>query len=260
MPRARVDRATRQRQGAVGLALAVAILAAWLAIHVGAVFLVDWHVTSWWWGLPAAAAATWLSVGLFIVAHDAMHGSLAPGRPEVNRWTGRLALLLYAGISYDRLLPDHHRHHRRPGSAEDPDFHPERPDAFVPWLARFFAHYYGWRDLLTLAAGLALYGALAGPPLGPLLAFYAAPALLSALQLFYFGTYRPHRVDGRRFVDGHNARSDGFPWLLSLLACFHFGYHHEHHLSPATPWWRLPRLRATLRADKRAAQEEDLRC
>ncbi|MFA9473554.1 MAG: fatty acid desaturase [Filomicrobium sp.] len=27
---------------------------------------------------------------------------------------------------------------------------------------------------------------------------------------------------------------------MSLLTCFHFGYHHEHHLQPDVPWWRLP--------------------
>ena len=32
-------------------------------------------------------------------------------------------------------------------------------------------------------------------------------------------------------------------WLASLLTCFHFGMHHEHHLSPNTPWWRLPEAR-----------------
>ena len=32
---------------------------------------------------------------------------------------------------------------------------------------------------------------------------------------------------------------------LSLLTCYHFGgYHHEHHLHPGVPWWRLPGTRA----------------
>ncbi|MFG6592769.1 fatty acid desaturase [Sulfitobacter sp. 1A12157] len=32
--------------------------------------------------------------------------------------------------------------------------------------------------------------------------------------------------------------------LILLLTCFHFGgFHHEHHLHPAVPWWALPKTR-----------------
>ena len=31
--------------------------------------------------------------------------------------------------------------------------------------------------------------------------------------------------------------------LGSLVTCYHFGYHHEHHLYPAVPSWRLPAAR-----------------
>ena len=76
-------------------------------------------------------------------------------------------------------------------------------------------------------------------------AFWAAPALLSSLQLFTFGTWLPHRHKRETvaFADRHNARTLDWPWLPSLLACFHFGLHLEHHRSPATPWWRLPAYR-----------------
>ncbi len=49
-----------------------------------------------------------------------------------------------------------------------------------------------------------------------LILFWAIPAMLSAFQLFYFGTYRPHRHDETPFVDGHRARSEDFPDWLSL--------------------------------------------
>ena len=67
--------------------------------------------------------------------------------------------------------------------------------------------------------------------------------MLSSLQLFAFGTWLPHRRGEQPFADRHRARSSGFGWLASLLTCFHFGYHHEHHLWPGVPWWRLPRVR-----------------
>ncbi len=65
------------------------------------------------------------------------------------------------------------------------------------------------------------------------------PSLLSSIQLFYFGTFA-RIARGERFVDGHNARSNEFGFLASLLSCFHFGYHHEHHDQPWVPWWALP--------------------
>jgi hypothetical protein len=41
----------------------------------------------------------------------------------------------------------------------------------------------------------------------------------------------------------HNARSSSMPIWLSLLTCYHFGYHWEHHEYPYVPWcacgWRL---------------------
>ena len=31
------------------------------------------------------------------------------------------------------------------------------------------------------------------------------------------------------YPDAHRARSNDMPTWLSLITCFHFGYHHEHH-------------------------------
>ena len=193
-------------------------------------------------------ALCWLSVGLFIVAHDAMHGSLAPGRPEVNRAVGRVMLMLYAGFSYDRLTSAHWRHHKAPGSADDPDFSAEHPDRFWPWYGTFLRRYFGWGPALFTTAMTWGYFFL-GVPIANLLLLYALPAIASSLQLFYFGTYRPHRHDGDGFADRHRSRSNGWGTLASLASCYHFGYHHEHHLSPDVPWWRLPeRRRAGLAA------------
>ncbi len=233
----------RDRQAAIGLALAAAVVGAWLVAHVSAIFLIDWDALPLAAPVAMIAFQTWLCVGLFIIAHDCMHGSLAPGRPFINRNVGRLTLFLYAGFSYDRLLVDHHRHHRRPGTADDPDYNPDDPHAFWPWFARFMKHYFGWRQFLTLGVAMVLYVAVLRPFVPYLLAFFALPAILSALQLFYFGTYLPHRHEDDAFADDHRSRTNDFPWLVSLLTCFHFGYHHEHHLAPTVPWWRLPAIR-----------------
>jgi beta-carotene ketolase (CrtW type) len=223
--------------------LAALIVGAWLAIHIGGIFFVELN----WSRAPAVTLAvlaqTWLSTGLFILAHDAMHGALVPGRPRLNRLLGMLSLGLYAGLSYRQLAPKHAAHHRRPGTSDDPDFHAADPRRPLPWFATFFRSYYTHGQILRIMAAVILYLVL-GAELLNIAIFWAVPALLALGQLFWFGTYLPHRHDDAPFADAHQARSSPFGPLASLLTCFHFGgYHHEHHLSPATPWWALPRIR-----------------
>jgi beta-carotene/zeaxanthin 4-ketolase len=234
-------------QAAIGLALAAGIIAAWLACHVYAVFFHRWTPAGIVLAPFLILVQCWLNVGLFIVAHDAMHGSLAPFRPGINRAVGRTCLALYAGFSFDRLIGKHFDHHRHSGTALDPDFHADGPRRFWPWYVAFFRRYFGWREFAILAALLCLYLAvLRANPVNALL-LWGVPAILSSLQLFYFGTYLPHRHEDEAFGDDHNARSLPFRPLTSLVTCFHFGgYHHEHHDMPHMPWWRLPAARTQI--------------
>lgn len=225
-----------------GLTLAVLIIGSWIALHIYGVFVLVLDPSGYLFLPLLIALGSWLNVGMFIVAHDAMHGSLAPGRPGINRAFGRAALLLYAGFWYDRLIAEHMAHHRKPGTAEDPDFSADHPDRFWPWYLAFFRHYFGWQQFVFLTAVVIAYLAI-GADYANILLLWALPAILSSLQLFYFGTYLPHRQEEQPFVDRHNARTNGYRWLPSLLSCFHFGYHHEHHLAPQVPWWRLPEER-----------------
>jgi beta-carotene ketolase (CrtW type) len=228
-----------------GLIFAAAIVLGWLAIHVGGIFLWRWQVETAPIALMLMLAQAWLSTGLFIIAHDCMHGSLAPGRPGWNTAIGTFCLAAYAGLSYRALYPKHHAHHRAPGTADDPDFHPDQPRRLAPWFVRFFLGYYTHGQILRIT-GVACAYILLGASLLNIALFWAVPALLALGQLFVFGTYLPHRHEDAPFADHHNARSTGLRPLASLLTCFHFGgYHHEHHLSPGTPWHRLPTLRRT---------------
>lgn len=232
------------RQGWIGMSLAVLLLAAWTFLHVFGIFFLDVGNTAA--VVALAAVQTWLSVGIYIVAHDAMHGSLWPANREAGYRVGALAVWLYAGFSFSALLPKHHAHHRSPGSSDDPDFAPDSPRSALAWYARFMRTYFGLREMVVMVLRVGVY-MLLGAPVENILLFFALPGLLSSFQLFYFGTYLPHRHahenDKQDFVDHHNARSNGFGYLTSLLTCFHFGYHHEHHLQPGTPWWRLPQTR-----------------
>lgn len=231
-------------QRRVGLAIAAGVITAWLAIHVGSIFFWASGASSWLLATLLIVVQTWLSTGLFILAHDAMHGALAPGRPILNRRVGSLCLTLYAGLSYRQLLPKHAAHHRYAGTGRDPDFDADHPRALLPWFARFFRSYYTHGQFLRIAAAALVYNQILGASYLNIILFWAVPAVLALVQLFVFGTFLPHRHEATPFADRHRARSSPFSPAVSLATCFHFGgYHHEHHLSPGTPWWQLPALR-----------------
>lgn len=192
-----------------------------------------------------------LQTGLFIVAHDAMHGLLVPGRTRWNNTMGALALLLYAGLPFSACLRQHQRHHRAPGSAQDPDFPNDLQAGALDWYRQFLARYLSQTQMLLLLASwalvLAITTAVAEVPLAiafwRVLLFVTLPLLLSSLQLFVFGTFLPHRCQRRPEERAHPISLNLPPWL-SLLACFHFGYHREHHDNPGLSWFELPAARS----------------
>lgn len=231
----------RSAQGVIGLALALAIAGSWLGIHAYGMFVFEISWSNWSFALMLAAVQCWLSVGVFIVCHDAMHGTLAPGRPKLNAAIGAVLLALYAGFAWKQMRDAHFTHHKLSGRAGDPDFDEHHPDNFWRWYGTFFRRYFGWRSILFVHTVVGIYWLGLGIPMAQIVMLYGLPALASSLQLFYFGTYRPHcHREGQPFADRHNARSNDFSTLASLATCFHFGYHLEHHHRPDVPWWGLP--------------------
>ncbi len=198
-------------------------------------------------GVALLLVRSFLHTGLFIVGHDAMHGSLVPSHCGLNRTIGRMALLLYACLPYERCRANHVLHHRHPGEALDPDFHDGRRRDPLQWYLRFLRGYLGPQTLagLIVCWGVMLAVMPAGAPLDALarlLLVAILPLVLSSLQLFFFGTYLPHRQpDAGR--SRHRVGSSSLPPWLSFLACYHFGYHREHHAAPSVAWYALPRLR-----------------
>ena len=214
----------------------------------------------------AIAGRTLLQTGLFIVAHDAMHGTLWPERPTANRRIGQLALLLYAAIPYEPCRANHVLHHRHAGTAADPDHHGGGEGSFVRWFGRFMAAYLSVGQLTVLVLSWLALAALAAPftatPLSNVLVYGALPALLSAVQLFLVGTFLPHRHWGTASTgadgspgDGasHQPRSLDLPVWLSLLSCYHFGYHWEHHAFPHLAWHELPAARRRIKLGRGSA-------
>ncbi len=228
-----------------GLLLAAAILLAWIFSLVLLLPADPGHFP-FPLLLLAVGLRSVLHTGLFIVGHDAMHGLLLPGRPRFNHLLGQCALGLYAGLPYGACRAKHLRHHQAPGTSRDPDHRPAQGGGMLRWYIHFMASYLSAGQMLRLLGGWALLtlvaarsGAMA--PVSVLL-ICTLPLLISSLQLFVFGTYLPHR---HADVDGapHQARSLELPVWLSLLACFHFGYHWEHHEFPTSAWFQLPGMR-----------------
>ena len=235
--------ADRRRRSALGLTFAVLILGTWLSLHITSVFFIDNSQPPFWLIIGIIVLLCWLYVGIFIVAHDCMHGTLAPGNASLNRLIGQICVGLYAGFSFRDLHRKHIDHHRHSGTARDPDFAEPQPMGFWRWYVSFMREYLTQRQMALMVAQSALYVLVLGASVGNAFLFWIIPALLSSLQLFYFGTYLPHRPGAEAFADHHRARSNSYPVWLSLLTCFHFGYHHEHHCKPDEPWWRLPTVR-----------------
>jgi beta-carotene ketolase (CrtW type) len=221
-----------------GLLIALAVYALWLGSLLFA-------LSAEWTSAPAAGAMvlwqTFLYTGLFIQAHDGMHGALVPGRPRLNHAVARLFVWSYACFSYERLREKHLAHHAHAGVVvADPDFHRGHP-GFWRWYLSFMFHYLTWTQYLWQNVVFFFLFLVLRTPWEQSILFWAMPQLLSTIQLFTFGTYLPHRPGGG--LDENHSRNSGYSWALSFVTCYHFGYHSEHHRSSGTPWWRLPKLR-----------------
>lgn len=227
----------------VGLAVALVMYAAW-AINLASLLGTPPEELGAW-VLVALPLQVFLSTGLFITAHDAIHRTVSRS-PWVNTAVGWICTLSFAMFSFRHLRTAHHQHHAHPGTPLDPDHHDgERRDP-VSWFKTFMGRYLTiWHFVLWIpATWLGLYFIFEVHPIN-LLLFWPTPALLSAVQLFVFGTWLPHREPAGGHTNPHRAQSLPLGEGLSLLTCFHFGYHVEHHEHPSVPWWRLPLTRDT---------------
>ncbi len=182
---------------------------------------------------------TFFNTGLFIVAHDGMHSILFLHNQSLNDTIARLALILYAGLSFEDLKEKHYLHHRFTGTSLDPDFHEYNPN-FCFWYLRFMRKYVSFLNLCRLALFILIIVNLFHIHWLNLLLFWALPLIFSSLQLFFFGTFFPHRHHQNNQDSLGAIETLHLPLLLSLITCYHFSYHQEHHRYPFIPWWQLP--------------------
>lgn len=218
------------------------ILLGWLLSFISLLSL-NIHVLPWWGLLAGILVRAHLQTGLFILGHDAMHGLLWRGQPRLNHRLGAVLLALYAALPYRQAWRLHQRHHRAPGSPWDPDGPPHQGASVWSWYGRFMAAYLSRTQmaaLLTSWAALIVLSRMITPTaVLNVLAFCTLPLILSSVQLFFFGTFLPHRCQRPPHGKPH-PESLHLPIWLSLLACFHFGYHREHHDNPGLSWFQLP--------------------
>lgn len=179
----------------------------------------------------------WISTGLFITAHDAMHGTVARNK-MLNTAFGFITTFMYAGMSYPRLLKNHILHHKFPATADDPDYNATNQNFFVWWF-RFMLRYLTIWQMLIMAILFNIM--LIWFSEWQLLLFWVLPLFMSTFQLFYFGTYLPHRTPHTADMGKHRSRSLSKNHFAAFVSCYFFGYHAEHHNLPHVAWWLLYR-------------------
>ncbi|HEY9823961.1 MAG TPA: fatty acid desaturase, partial [Stenomitos sp.] len=204
---------------------------------------IDFSKLSLVWWVLAILGRTFLQTGLFILAHDAMHGSLVPYCKSLNDRVGQFCVNLYAGLSYQQCCINHAQHHRYPGQIGDPDFHDGLHRHPLQWYIKFLQSYLTIPSITLLLLNSCLVflilRVLFNLSIISFMIVWILPLVLSSIQLFVFGTYLPHRQETISIA----LKSKLFPELFSLLTCYHFGtYHWEHHQYPKTPWYQLPQV------------------
>ena len=221
----------------LGIVWAIVIISLWLLSFVGFLLIDPTQLSLVHW-ITIVLTRTFLQTGLFILAHDAMHQSLVPTNAKFNHVIGRFAIGLYALLNYDQCLRNHQLHHKIPGQMGDPDFHNGSSPQALSWYFRFLRTYFSLSQMFVflsiVSSGLIGLVLILEVSVINCVLVWLVPLILSSLQLFCFGTYLPHRHTNNVI------RSAYYPRVISLLVCYHFSYHQEHHNHPNVPWYALP--------------------
>lgn len=220
---------TKSSTDSKGVYIALLIIGMWF---ISLYFLLQIQLNFWNpWIYLGIAVQMHLYTGLFITAHDAMHG-LVSEKKSLNHGIGWFSALLFSYNFYWKLFPKHHEHHRFVATENDPDYHSSQN--FFIWYWSFITTYVSIWQVLLMAVTFNVLKLFI--PQVNLIVFWMIPAILATLQLFYFGTYLPHKGN---HTNKHHSGSQAKNHIWAFISCYFFGYHYEHHDSPRTPWWRL---------------------
>lgn len=228
----------------MGIFFAVSIIIVW-ASHLAYMFLfVEFSATNPFMYFHILLQG-WLYTGLFITGHDAMHGTITRNK-FLNNLLGNIATFLFAAMSYKRLRKNHGLHHKAPATGEDPDFYVKSQNFFL-WWGIFMWRYVTILQLIIMAAAYNVFIHLLGLGQLKVIIYWALPAILGTLQLFYFGVYWPHREPHLAHMMPHRARTLRKNHFWAMVSCYFFGYHFEHHDDQFVPWWQLHKAKAQIK-------------
>lgn len=224
-----------------GLLIALIIILGWIGT-LSSLLIMPLEYSNPWFYL-GFFLMVFLYTGLFITAHEAWHKNVS-SNSILNESIGKLCCILFVYNNYEKIKAGHYLHHSDCATENDPDFHPSRK--FIPWIISFASFYIKPAQFLYMAITTSVL--LYFFPTENIILFYIVPTFFSTLQLFYFGTYLPHRVE---HVNKYHSGTQKRNHLWAFISCYFFGYHYEHHASPGTPWWRLYQLKEKFEAEGR---------
>lgn len=227
----------------LGILIASIVIFLWLSSLV-VLLCINVSQIPLFWIVSAVLVRTFLHTGLFITAHEAMHGTVFPLNRQVNNFVGSVATWMYVFLPYQTLLTKHKLHHGYPATTKDPDFYePGQNNPFI-WYGMFMKRYLDGKQIWVTIIGVAIVFYLLrwglNIPMSNILLFWGVPIIISSVQLFYFGIFLPHRRPEDGYTNRHCAKSNYYSVFWSFITCYHFGYHWEHHEYPHLPWYRLP--------------------
>lgn len=133
-------------------------------------------------------------------------------------------------------------HHRYPSNKDDPDFYDHQYQNFFAWYFNFIKSYWSWQQHIGFICVYIVLKYIVNISDVNLILFWAIPSIFSSIQLFYFGTFLPHRKLEGGYTNVHRTRSIPLSTFWSFITCYHFGYHEEHHKYPNVPCWKLPEV------------------
>ncbi len=258
----------------------------------GACYLLLYAEGAWLWRLPLGSLLILLAgQGMHVfgwVGHEGLHFNL-----HENKIVSALMGLLVSGIPITffemGMAINHWAHHRYTNTMDDPDI--ARLAAHKTLWARLFqyrshANSAFFRSTLLMAFAQPLPAELQKAPLpvsahalqglaianllinlGWLLVLLALWAhfgwqvvligfllpMIVASILSAIRSYVEHIATGNTALDNTRTRSSGLWTVLEAGANFH----HEHHLFPGVPQWRLPRLHRLLKEQGVISQHTD---
>jgi beta-carotene ketolase (CrtW type) len=218
----------------IGLVIAISVISVWLSHLLYCLNFVQ-LTENIFVSILHSLIQAYLFTGLFITAHDAMHGTVSRNR-TINKVIGTIACFLFAGLSYKRLIHSHALHHKHPTDSEkDPDFH--HSNNYFLWFFSFMVRYTTISQIVIMAITFNVLKIWFLE--SSILYFWVIPSLLGTIQLFTFGTYFPHKKPHTTAMQPHFARSLRKNHVVAMITCYFFGYHSEHHQYPHIPWWKL---------------------